>query len=128
MKFENSEFINTHGTNFKGKLEDISYERLVETFGEPTFGNMDKISCEWCLEFECGTVATIYDWETPFKKPIHNRLWNVEGFSYKAHELVKETLDSSPLRMDELPQHEQDEYNQYLDDTAFSSTGYPHED
>jgi len=128
VKFENSEFINTHGTNFKGKLEDISYERLVETFGEPTFGNMDKISCEWCLEFECGTVATIYDWETPFKKPIHNRLWNVGGFSYKAHELVKETLDSSPMRMDELPQHEQDEYNQYLDDTAFSSTGYPHED
>jgi hypothetical protein len=72
-------------------------------------------------------VATIYDWKTPFKA-VHNRLWNVGGFSHKAHELVKETLDFSPMRMDELPQHEQDEYNQYLDDTAFSSIGYPHED
>jgi len=128
MKFENSEYVNTHRTNFKGRLEDISYERLVETFGEPTFkGDMDKISVEWCLEFEDGTVATIYDWETPFKA-VHNRLWHVGGFSYKAHELVREALDFSPMRMDELPQHEQDEYNAYLDDTAFSSPGYPHED
>ena len=79
MKFENSEYVNTHRTNFKGRLEDISYERLVETFGEPTFkGDMDKISVEWCLEFEDGTVATIYDWETPFTA-IHHRRWHVGG-------------------------------------------------
>ena len=128
MKFENSEFINTHATNFKGRLEDISYDRLIETFGEPTFkGDMDKISVQWCLEFEDGTVATIYDWDTPPEK-LMCWSWHVGGFSYKAHELVQETLDFSPMRMDELPQHEQDEYNQYLDDTAFSSLGYPHED
>ena len=128
MKFENSEYVNVNGTSYQGKLEDISYARLVETFGEPTFkGDMDKISVEWCLKFEDGTVATIYDWKTPFKA-IHNRLWHVGGFSHKAHELVRETLDFSPMRMDELPAHELAEYNQYLDDTAFSSPGYPHED
>ena len=43
------------------------YHQLVEVFGEPEGGG-DKTTVEWCLEFEDGTVATIYDWkeyETP---------------------------------------------------------------
>jgi hypothetical protein len=124
MKFENSEFINTNGTNFRGKLEDnMTYARLCEVFGDPTFegDDMDNITKQWSLEFEDSTIATIYNWHK-------GESYSVGGFSPKAFELVEDMLYHAPLRMSDLRPHEIEEYNAYLDDTAFNSLGYAHED
>ena len=36
LEFENSETVNVNMTHLKGKIK-TTYDKLVETFGEPTF-------------------------------------------------------------------------------------------
>jgi hypothetical protein len=82
-----------NGTSYKGKIV-TTYDELVSKFGLPDFGphgDGDKVTCEWALEFEDGTVATIYDWkygETPF----HKAEWNIGGKTNQATQLVYETM------------------------------------
>lgn len=52
------------GTHGQGTIE-TTRGALVRAFGEPQFEELtgDKISVEWSIEFEDGTIATIYDWK-----------------------------------------------------------------
>jgi hypothetical protein len=56
----------THGTSLKGYLPGVTYNELVEAFGEPLFKPEDsgdgKVNFEWVFKFE-GEVFTIYDWK-----------------------------------------------------------------
>lgn len=60
------------GTSLKGYLDyGITYEDLVDTFGEPTFLPEDsgdgKVNYEWVIDFDFeGSINTfrIYDWKT----------------------------------------------------------------
>ena len=56
--------IETDGSSLVGHLEDISFYRLIETFGRPS-DNFDdyKSDAEWDIEFDDGLVATIYNWK-----------------------------------------------------------------
>lgn len=73
------------GTSLQGYTE-TTMRKLIEVFGQPEYygDGGDKVTVEWCLKFEDGTVATIYDWKryelgTPeLDELIH---WNVGGFS-----------------------------------------------
>ena len=66
VKGENMQFKNTDkiiGTSLQGYIK-ASYEQLVQTFGQQKHnGDGWKTTCEWALEWEDGTVATIYDWK-----------------------------------------------------------------
>jgi hypothetical protein len=73
-----------------------NYTRLVEVFGNPTEGpnaNIDdKVTCEWCLEFEDGTMATIYDWKE-WNTPMSEHRWHIGGKSFAAVERIYEALE-----------------------------------
>jgi hypothetical protein len=72
------------GTSLQGYTE-TTLRKLVEVFGEPEYyGEGDKVTTEWCLKFEDGTVATIYDWKryelgTPELDEMYH--WHVGGSS-----------------------------------------------
>ena len=59
----NDESIDLRGTCFQGDLY-ASYEQIVSKIGPPHTGyDGYKTDAEWSIEFEDGTVATIYNWK-----------------------------------------------------------------
>ena len=64
------------GTSLQGYIRAY-YHQLVEVFGEPDGGG-DKTTVEWCLEFEDGTIATIYDWKE-YDTPTGRYDWHIGG-------------------------------------------------
>lgn len=91
MKFTTN--ANANGTCLQGYVSAY-YHELVERFGEPE-GAGDKTTAEWCLEFEDGTVATIYDWKE-YETPMGRYDWHVGGNSKAAvwavMDAMKETV------------------------------------
>lgn len=86
---------NPHMTGLQGYVH-ATYDELVSVFGEPDLRDGDKVTAEWCLEFEDGTIATIYDWkmgETP--RGLYR--WHVGGYDARAAWLVQTTLDWARL-------------------------------
>ncbi len=92
MKFSKDAIVN--GTSYKGIIRAY-YHELVEVFGEPDHGpnnfEHDKVTCEWNLQFEDGTVATIYDWKES-ETPMGQYDWHIGGKSFEAVERVFETM------------------------------------
>ena len=84
MKFTTG--ANANMTSLQGYVQAY-YHQLVEVFGEPEGGG-DKTTVEWCLSFEDGTVATIYDWKM-YETPMGNYNWHVGGMSKLAVERVE---------------------------------------
>lgn len=96
MKFTKDSFIN--GTSLKGDFYAY-YHEIVEIFGEPDFGpngqsGDGKVKCQWSLQFEDGTYATIYDWKEP-ETPMGPYSWHIGGKSYEAVDRVLETMGRS---------------------------------
>lgn len=87
MKFTNG--ANVNGTCLQGYVQAY-YHQLVEVFGEPEGGG-DKTTVEWCLEFEDGTVATIYDWKE-YDTPMGLYSWHIGGESNLAVDRVTQTF------------------------------------
>lgn len=88
------------GTWLQGEIE-TTYQKLYETFGEQSSNGDDfKVSCEWVIVFDCGTVATIYDWKRNPKywedgEHFTNvEDWHIGGKTVRAVELVQEVLDA----------------------------------
>lgn len=50
------------GTNGKGQI-DIDFWSLLATFGDPMEGEDYKVDAQWFIEFEDGTVASIYNFK-----------------------------------------------------------------
>jgi hypothetical protein len=84
MKFTTEADVN--GTSLQGYMQAY-YHQLVVVFGEPEGGG-DKTTVEWCLSFEDGTVATIYDWKE-YDTPTGLYRWHIGGRSPKAVDRVK---------------------------------------
>jgi hypothetical protein len=94
MKFTNDASI--HGTSLRGYII-ATFDELVDAFGQPDEGpddSADKITCCWRLEFEDGTVATIYDWKEE-STPYHRYDWHIGGKNSDAVEFVQQTLATS---------------------------------
>ena len=55
-----------HGTSLKGYLPGVTYNDLVNAFGEPLFKPEDsgdgKVNFEWVFKFN-GEVFTVYCWK-----------------------------------------------------------------
>ena len=89
MKFTQTDWTEANGTSLQGYVEAY-YHQLVEVFGEPEGGG-DKTTVEWCLTFEDGTVATIYDWKE-YETPMGLYRWHIGGRNYNAVHAVISTL------------------------------------
>ena len=93
MKFYSSAVFDgsSGGTCLQGRVQ-VSYDRLVEVFGEPLDGDGDKTRAEWIVHFEDGTLATIYDWKH-YDTPVYSVTdWNVGGRGSRSVALVDAAL------------------------------------
>lgn len=86
MKFAKADWQAVNGTHLQGYVV-ATYADLVKVFGEPEGGG-DKTTVEWALQFEDGTVATIYDWKE-YSTPTYAYDWHVGGMSKRAVALVE---------------------------------------
>lgn len=71
----------SNGTSLKTKLIGITYDDLIDIFGEPVFKGGDKINFEWVVEFD-GDIFTIYDWKYPDADYVKNELGHDGGISF----------------------------------------------
>lgn len=90
------------GTSLQGYVT-TTYENLVACFGDPTDGpNSDidgKVTCEWIIEFEDGTITTVYDWKTYSGTPMGRYQWHIGGVNRRAEKLIQEALDGQHSRV-----------------------------
>lgn len=92
MRFitHNDDEINVTRTVLVGQVK-CYYYKLVEILGEPA--NQDGMP-NWDIQFDDGTVATLYGWNVHFKDRDVNRVWNVGGKSattlWKVYDLVNQ--------------------------------------
>jgi hypothetical protein len=69
----------TNGTCLRGHVS-ATYDALVDALGEPITGRSGdgKTTCEWILKFDCGSIATIYDWKMGIT-PMREYEWHIGG-------------------------------------------------
>lgn len=98
-KTHNDKHIDCNMSCLQGYLT-TSYDRLVEMFGEPTVGDEYKVDAEWIVEFEDGTIATIYNWKNGRNYLGHEgdpveviTRWNIGGYERRAVHLVEDAVD-----------------------------------
>ena len=87
----------TFGTSLQGYIT-APYAELVELFGKPhDFFDDFKCDAEWYVEFDDGTVATIYNWkngrnylgdDAPPVEAITS--WNIGGNTTEAADKILE--------------------------------------
>jgi len=91
------------GTSLQGYV-DVKYNDLVELFGEPCEGDEYKVDAEWVIEFNDGTIATIYNYkdgpnygEEYGYKDIRNKNtnWHVGGKNERALAHVIHALEGN---------------------------------
>lgn len=97
-KTHNDKNISCNMTCLQGYIK-ADYNKLVELFGEPTEGDGYKIDAEWMLEFEDGTVATIYNWKNGRNYCGHEgdpveiiTDWHIGGHNKRTVRLVEDVL------------------------------------
>jgi hypothetical protein len=90
MKFTKN--ADTNGTYLQGYLL-ARFEDLEAVFGESA-GAGDKTTQEWSLQFEDGTVATIYDWKE-YTTPCGLYEWHVGGASSQALIRVQQAFNKN---------------------------------
>jgi len=106
--------IPVNGTCFQGELT-ATYDQLVEKFGEPgdSFDSY-KTDAEWIIEFEEGSVATIYNWKNGKNYCGDNGLevyqiteWHIGGGSRLVESWVHDYVHNSWPVFDEIRQEAQ---------------------
>ena len=67
------------GTSLRGHVK-TTHQELVSTIGTPVTGRSGdgKVTCQWVLKFNCGSIATIYDWKCG-ETPQEEFPWSVGG-------------------------------------------------
>ena len=92
------------GTCYQGEV-DVSYQKLVETFGRPMGDDGCKVDAEWVVESDCGTVLTIYNYKDGKNYlgeegiPTEElRDWHIGGYSKSALEMIQLSLFYSLFR------------------------------
>ena len=108
LEFENSDTVAFSGSSLKGYVK-TTYDKLVETFGEPTFTDAspyEKLNAQWCLDIkvpfedEYGkdfnyVTATIYNWKVGYV-PTEEYEWHIGGFDNgDSVDAVQKCLDSA---------------------------------
>jgi hypothetical protein len=90
--------IDINGTYLQGEVMATRKE-LISVFGNPTeYPEGDKVTTEWCIKFDNGLVASIYDWKryeqgAPELDEIYD--WHIGGTSVDVVSLVKDAIHRS---------------------------------
>lgn len=99
FKTHNEIEININGTSLQGEVE-ASYAELCSLFGSHHDGDGYKVDAEWYVQFDDGTIATIYNWKNGKNYEGENGLpleqidsWHVGGNSTQAETNVQIALD-----------------------------------
>lgn len=92
MEYDKVNANKANGTSLQGYVT-TTFEKLNRIFGEPLYPNSGdgKVICEWVIEWEDGTISTIYCWKVG-KVPTEEYQWHIGGYSQKAVEYVKEMM------------------------------------
>jgi hypothetical protein len=93
MTIRDNDFSVINGTSLQGYV-DTTYDKLVETFGEPTTSEPsgdDKVQYEWVLRTPAG-VATVYDWKNYGRDGKLTRDWHIGGHDKAVVALVQAAL------------------------------------
>lgn len=103
MKFithNQDDLINSNMSHLQGCIT-ATYAQLVSTFGEPLKEGFDdyKSDAEWLVQFEDGTVATIYNWKNGKNycgdegtDTVLITDWHIGGHTSLAVDYVKQVL------------------------------------
>ena len=87
----NHAIVNDHLTMLQGSIQ-ATRAQLIRAFGEPLQGLSSRVLNDWKIQFDDGTVATIYDWKTdpfPDDEPYN---WRIGGKTHRAVELVHQAF------------------------------------
>lgn len=76
VTFQRNDDVSTDLASFHDVTIDAPLEKLVSMFGEPIFEEGGKVTHEWILEGNDGTVVTVYDYRF---NGAHQRYWHVGG-------------------------------------------------
>jgi hypothetical protein len=87
--------IEVGNTCYQGDVK-TTYDKLVATFGPPTFGpnsiHLSQSTCEWRILFEDTIVATVYDGQILAETPRKMTDWQVGGYDNVAVDCVRDAL------------------------------------
>lgn len=105
----NDESIDVRGTCFQGDFV-AAYDKIVSKIGPPhAIFDGYKTDAEWCIEFEDGTVATIYNWKDGKNYRGEDGLdveniteWHIGGGSSYVTEWVVDLINESWPVFDEV--------------------------
>lgn len=106
MEFRTGNDLDTTGTGscLQGYVT-ATRSSLIETFGMPTYtddSESEKITTDWLIKFEDGTIANIYDWKRYEEgPPALNEVyeWHIGGYTKDAVSRVQETLASASVSL-----------------------------
>ena len=90
----------TEGTWLQGSVL-TTRAKLTETFGEPMQYEASKITLQWGVKFDDGTIATIYDWKRyELGTPAEDELmtYNIGGLDLGAVRNVNDALNHKITR------------------------------
>ena len=83
-----------NGTSGQGSVT-ATLRTLLKIFGQPNGQPSDKTTVEWVLQFENGTIATVYDWkryELGTPEMDEHTDWEVGGHDHDAYEQVRRAV------------------------------------
>ena len=91
----------TSGTYLQGYIT-TTRDELTRAFGEPIWecDYTEKVTIEWGVLFEDGTLATIYDWKRYEERELGQEeeyAYHIGGLSPRAVELVTATLEAQKV-------------------------------
>lgn len=118
-KTHNDQEININGTCrakvYRNFGRDITYQDIVNVFGEPMESHCDKADLEWHIQYEDGTIATIYNYKSGYNylgkyrnlKNMRGDGWHIgcnnedaAAMAYFAVIDFKETGGKDPFKLD----------------------------
>lgn len=93
--------INVNHTHLQGYV-DATFDQLTALFGAPGEGDGYKVDAEWLIQFEDGTVATVYNYKTgrnycgKHGTPVERmESWHVGGFTKDAAVRVQQAVNAT---------------------------------
>ena len=86
--------IETSGTSLMGSIR-LDYYDILDKLGKPHESDLYKTDAEWDIEFDNGTIATLYNWKDGKNYcgkeglfPYQIVEWYIGGFNQQALERV----------------------------------------
>lgn len=87
----NQAIIDDNLTMLQGSIQ-ATRTQLIKAFGEPLQGLSSRVTNDWKIQFDDGTVAAIYDWKTDPFPDDELYSWRIRGKTHRAVELVHQAF------------------------------------